>query len=272
VKIRILSGITGGILFLFLLIKGGALLAVAVGLLSLLATREICRLCQKAGLEVNLLLAFFYTLIMIIGEAIPWPVGSGGLPPGVFWGLSFWALLFTTFLFSIGKGITQGSLVSIFAQSFVLFYPVFLFTYILKIRALDPVDGWKLLLFAFAVIWGTDTGAYFIGSACGRTPLAPRLSPHKTVEGAVGGLVVGTLAGVLLGLVLQLPLFWLLGAGLLTSFAGQVGDLFESFLKRIAGLKDSGVFMPGHGGVLDRFDSALFALPVVYYLSFLLIS
>lgn len=271
-KIRILSGITGGILFLFLLIKGGVLLAIGVGLLSLLATREICRLFQKAGLEVNLPLAFFFTLIITSGAAIPWPAGSQGLTYGGFWGLSFWALLFTTFLFSIGKGITQGTLVSALAQSFILFYPGLLFTYILQIRNLAPADGWKLLLFAFAVIWGTDTGAYFIGSACGRTPLAPRLSPHKTVEGAVGGLLVGTLAGVLAGLVLQLPLFWLLGTGLLTSFAGQVGDLFESFLKRIAGLKDSGVFLPGHGGVLDRFDSALFALPVVYYLALFLFS
>ncbi|NLY91023.1 MAG: phosphatidate cytidylyltransferase [Firmicutes bacterium] len=270
-RIRIISGITGGILFLFLLIKGGALLSIAVGLLSLLATRELCRLFQKAGLEVNLPLAFFFTLLIMIGEAILRPDGSHGLSHGVFWELSFWALLFTSFLFSIGKGTTQGTLVSILAQVFVLLYPGLLFTYILQIRNLASADGWKLLLFAFAVIWGTDTGAYFIGSAWGRTPLAPRLSPHKTVEGAAGGLLVGTLTGTLVGSVLQLPLVWLLGAGLVTSFTGQLGDLFESFLKRIAGLKDSGVFLPGHGGVLDRFDSALLAMPVVYYLALFLL-
>jgi len=271
VKQRIISGIAGGLLFLFLIIKGGAWLTVGVGFLAILATREMCRLCQKAGLEVNLPLAFIFTLLVIIGEAVPWSAEGHGLFPGTFWGLSFWALLFVAFLLAMGKGITQQTLVSLFAQVFVLVYPGLLFTYILQIRSLAPADGWKLLLFAFAVIWGTDTGAYFIGSASGRTPLAPRLSPHKTVEGAVGGLLVGTLAGILAGTALKLPLLWSLGTGLAASFTGQLGDLFESLLKRIAGVKDSGAFLPGHGGVLDRFDSALLALPVVYYSALFLI-
>lgn len=251
--------------------KGGVWLALAVGGLAILATRELCHLCQKAGLEVNLPLAFFFTLVIVLGEAIPWPAGSRGWSHGLFWGLFIWALLLGAFLFVMGKGLTQQALVALCAQVFVFVYPGFLFTYILQIRALAPAEGWKLLLFAFAVIWGTDTGAYFIGSASGRTPLAPRLSPHKTVEGAVGGLLVGTLAGILAGTALKLPLLWSLGTGLAASFTGQLGDLFESLLKRIAGVKDSGAFLPGHGGVLDRFDSALLALPVVYYSALFLI-
>jgi phosphatidate cytidylyltransferase len=270
VKIRILSGIIGGILFLFLMIQGGFLLSLAIGFLSLLATREIWKIMDQAGVRLSLPLAFFFNLVLMIGETILWSADSPRLSSGSLWGLTFITLLFISFLSFSRKGITQGVFVSLLAQIFVLLYPGLLFTYIFHLRNLAPKAGWQLLLFAFVVIWGTDTGAYFIGSAFGRNHLAPKLSPNKTVEGAVGGLLVGTLAGVFYGSVLQWPFLWSLGTGVLASFAGQVGDLFESFLKRLAGVKDSGHFLPGHGGVLDRFDSALFALPVVYYLALLL--
>ena len=264
-KTRIIAGVIGGLLFLFLIFQGGIWLSLAVACLSILATREICQLLQKTGIEVSFPLVLLFNLIMTIGQSFVLPEGSHRLPAGDFGGLYFLALLFIVFLINMGKGVTQTTLVSIFAHLFVLFYPGFLFLYIISIR------NWQCLIFAFAVIWGTDSGAYFIGSALGKTPLASKLSPNKTVEGALGGLVVGTLSGVLFGLFFQFPLFWSIGTGLLTSIAGQTGDLLESLLKRTAGLKDSGVFMPGHGGVLDRFDSAFFALPVVYYLALLLI-
>ncbi|NLM37795.1 MAG: phosphatidate cytidylyltransferase [Firmicutes bacterium] len=272
-KTRILSGITGAILFLFLVLKGGLLLTVAVGALSFLATVEVGKIFKKSGVDLHYPLALFFNLLFFAGE-VCWgqPVVRGGsLRIGDWFALVAFILLFVSFLTYMGKGVTQATLVALVSHLFILFYTGFLFIYPLLIRQLVNPDGWQLLLFAFGVIWGTDTGAYFIGSALGKTPLAPRLSPKKTVEGAVGGLAVGTLAGVLLGLFFQLPVFWLVGTGILASFAGQVGDLFASFLKRVAGIKDSGRFLPGHGGVLDRFDSALFSLPVVYYLaSFLL--
>lgn len=272
-KTRILSGIIGGLLFLFLVIQGGTLLTVAVGALSVLATMEAGKIFKKTGVDLQLPLALFFNLILVIGWAI-WgqsTVSSGSLSSGSWLALVAYLLLFTSFLLLAGKGITRATLVMIVSHLFILFYTGFLFVYPLLIRNLTNPYGWQLLLFAFAVIWGTDTGAYFIGSALGKTKLAPRLSPKKTIEGAAGGLVVGTLSGVLFGLFFQLPLFWLVGTGILTSFAGQVGDLFASFLKRIAGVKDSGRFLPGHGGVLDRFDSALFSLPVVYYLALFLL-
>ncbi|HHT06163.1 MAG TPA: phosphatidate cytidylyltransferase [Hydrogenispora sp.] len=272
-KTRIISGITGGILFLFFVIQGGTLLTVAVGALAVLATVEVCKIFKKTGIDVQLPLALFFNLALFIAEAIGGqPTADGGcLSSGGWLALVVYALLFTSFLFRMGKGITQATLVLIISHLFILFYTGFLFVYPLQIRNLNTPDGWQLLLYAFAVIWGTDTGAYFIGSALGKTKLAPRLSPKKTMEGAAGGLVVGTLVGVVLGLFFKLPLLWLIGTGVLASFAGQVGDLFASYLKRIAGVKDSGRFLPGHGGVLDRFDSALFSLPVVYYLALLLL-
>lgn len=272
-KTRIIWGILGAVLFLFLIIQGGTLLTVAVGVLSVLATAEVCKIFKKTGVDLQVPLVILFNLALIIGEAVNWgqpAVNTGFVRSGGWLAPAAFVLLFISFLLRLNKGISQANFVTIISHLFILFYPGFLFVYPLLIRKHSTPPGWQLLLFAFVVIWGTDTGAYFIGSAVGKSPLAPRLSPKKTVEGALGGLVVGTLAGVLLGLVFQLPFFWLVGTGFLTSFFGQVGDLFASFLKRLAGVKDSGRFLPGHGGVLDRFDSALFSLPVVYYLAFFL--
>ncbi|KLJ01669.1 phosphatidate cytidylyltransferase [Luteimonas sp. FCS-9] len=125
--------------------------------------------------------------------------------------------------------------------------------------------GNRWLLLALAIVWATDTGAYFAGRRFGRRKLAPRISPNKTVEGLAGGIVAGIVVAVafapLAGAqVAQLPLVAAVAA--LTVLASVVGDLFESLLKRHAGAKDSGTLIPGHGGVLDRIDSVLAALPV----------
>ena len=126
-------------------------------------------------------------------------------------------------------------------------------------------QGHVWLLTALMIVWATDTGAYFAGRRFGRRKLSPRISPNKTVEGLLGGaaggvavaLAMAPLAGASLG---QLPLVAV--AALATVLVSVVGDLFESLLKRHVGAKDSGTLIPGHGGVLDRIDSVLAALPV----------
>lgn len=121
------------------------------------------------------------------------------------------------------------------------------------------------LLTALAIVWMADTGAYFAGRAFGKHKLAPNISPNKTIEGLVGGLLAAMLAGLgfaLLAGVQSAQLPWVALAALLTALASVIGDLFESLLKRQAGVKDSGHLIPGHGGILDRIDSVLAALPV----------
>ena len=127
--------------------------------------------------------------------------------------------------------------------------------------------NFTLLLWLLLTIWITDSGAYFIGRRFGRRALAPRISPNKTWEGAVGGGFCGMLiAGTYLSLLLQLNFFLALLLTLIISTLGQLGDLLESKIKRLAGVKDSGNVFPGHGGVLDRFDSLLLSAPFAYVL------
>ncbi len=128
--------------------------------------------------------------------------------------------------------------------------------------------GRNWLLFTLAGTSASDTGAYAVGRLIGRHRMTPTLSPNKTWEGAAGGLIVSLAAMLAVGAWLELGVeFWqYLVVAVVVAVVAQLGDLFESFLKRRADAKDSGSIMPGHGGLLDRIDSILFALPAVYYL------
>ncbi|MBI1896541.1 MAG: phosphatidate cytidylyltransferase [Acidobacteria bacterium] len=131
----------------------------------------------------------------------------------------------------------------------------------IDLRALGPL--W--LFFAMAVNWIGDIVAYYVGRALGRHKLSPSISPGKSWEGGAASLVAAVVFGLLAAPYLQLPPAY---GGVLAAFgniAGQIGDLAESAMKRGSGLKDSGTLLPGHGGWLDRLDSTLFSMPVVYY-------
>ena len=131
-----------------------------------------------------------------------------------------------------------------------------------------PDFGRSWLLFALLVTFAADTGAYLVGSAVGRRPMAPSISPNKTWEGSLGGFASAVAAALVLGLVFDLgvPAWQQAMIGGVVGVVGQWGDLIESKLKRIADLKDASSIIPGHGGLLDRLDSVLLTLPAVYYL------
>lgn len=126
-------------------------------------------------------------------------------------------------------------------------------------------QGHWILLYLMTLVWIADIGAYFSGRRFGKNKLAPGISPGKTWEGVVGGVianVIWMLVVFSLTDLFDMSLLWFVGIGLATSAISVVGDLFESILKREAGVKDSGKILPGHGGVLDRFDSIIAAAPV----------
>ncbi|MBW0177203.1 phosphatidate cytidylyltransferase [Sediminibacterium sp.] len=131
-------------------------------------------------------------------------------------------------------------------------------------------SGWLLPILIIATIWINDTMAYIVGSFIGKTPFSP-ISPKKTWEGTIGGAILAVLAVTLVAVYwLELDATQMIIITVTAAVMGTLGDLFESKLKRMAGVKDSGSFMPGHGGFLDRFDSLLLAIPYVWLLLFLL--
>ena len=147
-----------------------------------------------------------------------------------------------------------------------IFYIGFAFSWVIPLRFRDPAVGKRLTILLFLVVWASDIFAFAIGRLMGRTPLAKTISPKKTVEGAIAGLA----GGILMAWGFS-HWFWQTGdqktvilIGGVVALAGQAGDLVESALKRAANLKDSGTILPGHGGLLDRIDSLLFAVPTLW--------
>lgn len=149
--------------------------------------------------------------------------------------------------------------------AFINAYCTWLPLHMISLRLLD--GGAWLLMSVFIMVWVCDSGAYFSGRALGRHKMAPHLSPKKTIEGAVGGVLLTVVAALIIAQVLPLSTSTLhtVLIGLLVAFGAIVGDLFESYLKRSFGVKDSGNILPGHGGFADRFDSFLLVAPLCFY-------
>ena len=148
-------------------------------------------------------------------------------------------------------------------------YIGWMLSYWLSLRGLDDGRNWVYL--AILTIFANDTGAFFIGRSMGKHKLAPKTSPNKTWEGAIGGLLSAISGAIIIVMILNLisPFsfkYWqIILLGFLISIFAQLGDLAESLLKRSMETKESGSLLPGHGGILDRFDSLIFVGPVVYY-------
>jgi phosphatidate cytidylyltransferase len=151
-----------------------------------------------------------------------------------------------------------------------ILYVGWLLSHLVALRGLDSGRDW--VLFALFITFATDSAAYFVGSAIGKHPLAPSISPKKTWEGAAGGILGAIGGGLLLVMLLDLPVTYIqvIPLSIAVSIFGQFGDLLESLFKRRTGVKDSGKAMPGHGGFLDRMDSVVFAGVFVYYYAVIL--
>jgi phosphatidate cytidylyltransferase len=255
---RIATALIGIPLLLVLLWLGGPwwiLLAAGMVVLAALEFTALRALRRPAELTLTIAALFAFTLVATApGAPVRWIVPL--------WALVLVALGLTPLL---RTGLSPQETAPSPAAS-VLLGIAYLAT------PLGVLGRWRLeltplsVLAFLLVIWANDIAAYFVGLAVGRHKLAPRVSPGKSWEGAIGGLAGGLAAGVLLA-------GWLsLGRGQAAVWAAavtlvsQAGDLFESALKRRAGMKDSGRLLPGHGGVLDRFDGVLLAAPVAYLL------
>jgi phosphatidate cytidylyltransferase len=242
------------------LLLGPPILAVAiVAAAVLLGASELFTLLAKGGMAPLRATGFVVMAVIFVDVARP-----GGLP-GSAWPLAAVGVLLSMLLRSrdLALAVPSGAGTLLAAA-----YLGGLGGSIAALRILEPAGegAWRMLLL-LAIVMGADTAAFFVGSALGRRKLAPAISPGKTVEGLVGGLVGGILGALAVrwaGL-RSLPIDHAVGLGLAAAALGTAGDLAESLVKRWAGVKDSGALFPGHGGMLDRLDSLLFAAPVLYY-------
>ena len=253
---------------------GGPVLALAVTLVTAIAAVEVFRLLHGGGYAPFLALGTAFAVTIVLDAAFPEVLEGSGLLLGAI-GIVLVAVA------SFIKADPRDGLQSWMATVFGAFY-ISLLSFIIRLghagpdvpasaplNFLGPERGWILML--LLTVWAFDTGAFLVGRTVGRTKFIAHISPAKTVEGVAGGVVASTVVvGALLWGLGQNPLHALL-LGPLVALAAQAGDLAESVIKRAAGAKDSGSIIPGHGGVLDRVDSFIFAAPVMtlYVLTFL---
>lgn len=262
-KTRVLSGCILAPLLL-LVYFGGKVLIVGCFILGIMGLREFYRGFESLGIRPNHWVGYCATFVLMsIGLFQPL-YGQGPLQGGTEFILYlFWVfavmLASMLYLFRIEQRQPADGLATAFGVFYVVF---FLYHVVLVDQSAAPILTWLIFLAAF----GSDIMAYLVGRSLGRHKLCPGISPKKTVEGAVGGLFGSVLLCGLFGWFIAPEYFvHCLIIGLLGGAVSQLGDLSASIFKRKMGLKDFGNLIPGHGGVLDRFDSVLFVGPLVYY-------
>lgn len=258
-KQRVITGFSLVVLLIGILALGTPFVEIAVALLAVVAVTE---LFNATGLSVNKMLL----LVAVLGTA--------GLVTVQCFGVAFFnpaMYAYVVVLFAVYMANMQTVKLKDIAKTFfITIYIAFLFAHIILVRNMEygHLLIWLVLIGAFV----TDTAALFGGKFFGKHKLCPRLSPKKTVEGSIGGIagcIVGTLVFCLVcrfGFDLEINYGWAVVVGFGASIISQLGDLSASCIKRQFGIKDYGKIFPGHGGVMDRFDSLIFVSPFVYYM------
>lgn len=264
---RILFAVIAAPLGVAIIYWGGAPLATLLAVLTALAAWELCRIARAGGAEP------FDVVAIVAAAAVPLIVHGTHLrvlvPTWTYAALAMLAVFAASIflrgperrpLLSAATTVVAVAYVSLLSYAYALRYDDYV---------VDARGGTALVMLPILLTWASDVGAYAFGRMFGKRKLIPSVSPGKTIAGAIGGLVLSMIIAVvyvdfvlhpLAQLMLTIPAAIVFGA--VVSIVAQIGDLFESLLKREAGVKDSSTLLPGHGGVLDRFDSMLFVLPV----------
>ena len=260
-KTRLLSGIVLVIAALVLIITGGDVLFISTLVLSYIGLFELYRIfgIKKA---VPGILGYVAATVYYLNLRFAF------LPDMMMFVLGFLILLMAAYVFTYPKFKTE----QLLAAFFGVFYVAVMLSYVYQTRIL--VAGQYIVWLIFLCSWGCDTCAYCVGMLIGKHKMSPKLSPKKSVEGAVGGVIGAALLTLIYGMIfrdamgMEMTHVWILaGISAAGALISMVGDLTASAIKRNYGIKDYGNLIPGHGGILDRFDSVIFTAPIIYFLA-----
>lgn len=260
-KTRLLSGIVLVIAALVLIITGGNLLLVSTLLISYIGMFELYRIFhiekELPGMVGYLVATVYYCNLKF-----------GFLPDLMMFVLGLLILLMFVYVFTYPKYKTE----QLLAAFFGVFYVAVMLSYVYQTRMLSM--GAYIVWLIFLCSWGCDTCAYCVGVLIGKHKMSPKLSPKKSVEGAVGGVVGAALLTILYGMVFKnamgvgnTEVYIMAAISAVGALVSMVGDLTASAIKRNYDIKDYGKLIPGHGGILDRFDSVIFTAPMIYFLA-----
>ncbi|MDS1029088.1 phosphatidate cytidylyltransferase [Bacillota bacterium LX-D] len=252
---RILTAVIGVPVAVFIVYLGKLPIFLTVTFISLLGLKEYYHIVDKLSIKPYRILGYLTGIIMLMVIYLNFP-------------LRHYEPLIVLFLIGVINLVVNYGKRSISDLAYTLLGVLYisgLFGYLLLIRY-NFINGFWWVIITLVLIWLNDSGAYFSGMYFGKHKLHVHVSPNKTIEGAVGGVLITIIAAIIISVVFGILTIWhSVMLSFLIALAGILGDLWESALKREAGVKDSGNLLPGHGGILDRFDSLLFAAPVVYY-------
>lgn len=252
---RVATALVGFPLIVAALYAGGWVLLTVLTLAALVAQFEFYRLMERVGHKPLLYPGIGLGMLLSLRFVWPWSVDAV---------IASSIVLLATLPLTLKENAWPRFAVTLLG----VFYPVWMLTELFAVRemggSLPGLQGFWLTLLIMVLVFANDTFAYYTGRTIGKTPLAPTISPKKTIEGSVGGIIGVMGVGALYKFFLLPDVSWAVLAGLvaIAGFLSPLGDLAESQLKRQAGAKDSGTLLPGHGGVLDRVDAVLIAVPL----------
>ncbi len=261
-KTRLLSGIVLVILAIALIVTGKEVLLFSTLLISCIGMFELYRVFK---IERSLMAILGYLSAIIFYCNLKWVF----IPDILMLFMAFMILLMFVYVFSYPKFDAKQLMVSFFG----LFYVAIMLSYVYQIRMLH--NGLYLAFLIFLCSWGCDTCAYCVGVLIGKHKMAPKLSPKKSIEGAVGGVLGAALLTAIYCIIFKSnmgisnsQIAILSGIAAVAGLISMVGDLTASAIKRNYDIKDYGKLIPGHGGILDRFDSMIITAPIIFYLAY----
>lgn len=247
-SVRVATGIIGLLLLVFIVTRGELYLSISIFVISIIGLWEFYRALNNINIRPINYIGYLGSIGIFLNNIFP----------NISIGLVFYLL--TAFLLISLLMNKKVKVIDIASTLLGVIYIPFFLSYI------NRLDGTIYIWLIFLIAFGTDTFAYIVGNLIGKNKLCPNISPNKTKEGSLGGILGSLVITLVFAYFTDVDSLWrLLTLSIIASIVSQTGDLVASRIKRLSEIKDYGFIMPGHGGILDRFDSIIFSAPLIYY-------